>query len=623
MNRNYGWKGTVEELFQQGEERIILLLTDFLEKYDFPVGELQQKSWRDTYRFLLDVFSPCKEQCKDLFIVFEYMLPLEKGRRPDVLLMLKEKVVVLEFKEKAQVLLDDIEQLIGYKEDLRKFHQVTFEKELEVKGYLVPTKTDKSLPSIRGIEILNKAAFIERLNLLGMSFQLEDEVEEWVNSSYQPLPTVTKATLDLFQNGHLPYIKSIEEGAISKTVNFVKKRIHQNVIQDCKKDIIFVSGVPGAGKTLVALKTLYDYNSYQFQTCKRSLAAIYLSGNGPLVNVLQKQLEHIDFNESVGSTYIKGVFEFKREYLNTRNIPSFYTIFFDEAQRAWDEKKMGHYRISEPEGLLQVGEKIYEDKGYVTIVCFIGDGQAIHVGEEQGLSLWQEALRNHHGWRVFIPPAYTEDFIDVHFRGHEELFLDTSIRSSFIDTSRWIEAVLSGDISSAKQELMLMQEKGYRLRLSRNYETCKHYIEKKNEEYQDLTYGLLVSSRAYENQVRRYTHNSRYKSFMKDRDAGNWFLYDSKTWQQGATEFVCQGLELDFPLVCFGGDYYLEHGEWKIDPSIYAKNWQKFSDFSSIVKNIYRVLLSRARKGMVLYIPDEERFTETYEMLIGIGIDEI
>lgn len=623
MNRNYGWKGTIEELFQQGEERLILVLTDFLEKYGFPAGELQQNSWGDTYRFLLAVFSPYKELFKDLFIVFEYMLPLEKGRRPDVFLMLKEKIIVLEFKEKAQVLLDDIEQLIGYQEDLKKFHQATFEMELEVKGYLVPTRTIGNLPSTRGVEIINKAVFIERLNLLRMSFLSEEAVENWVNSSYQPLPTVTQATLDLFQNGHLPYIKSIEEGAISKTVKFVKKRIHQNVIQDHKKDIIFVSGVPGAGKTLVALKTLYDYNSYQFQTCKRSLAAIYLSGNGPLVNVLQKQLEHVDFNESVGSTYIKGVFEFKREYLNTRNIPPFHTIFFDEAQRAWDEKKMGHYRISEPEGLLQVGEKIYQDKGFVTIVCFIGDGQAIHVGEEQGFSLWREALQNHPGWRVFIPPAYTEDFKDVFFREYEQLFLDTSIRSSFIDTSRWIEAVLSGDISSAGQELMMMQEKGYRLRLSRNYETCKHYIEKTTEEYPDLTYGLLVSSRANENQVRTYTNNSHYKSFMKDRDVGNWFLYDSKGWQQGTTEFVCQGLELDFPLVCFGGDYYLEHGEWKIDPSIYAKNRQKFSDFASIVKNIYRVLLSRARKGMVLYIPDEERFNETYEMLIGIGIDEI
>ncbi|MGG3563182.1 DNA/RNA helicase domain-containing protein [Neobacillus rhizosphaerae] len=631
MKRNYGWKGTLVELFQLGSTRLTTQLTQFLEEYDFPVGDLQKASWTDTFDFLQSIFQPQIAHYQELYIVFEYMLPLEKGRRPDILLMLKDRVIILEFKQKGRVSLEDIEQTIGYQEDLKKFHHVTYEKGLKIKGYLVLTEAVQSFEVVRGIEILNRNNFLEKVRISGSVFQRENDVNEWVSSPYQPLPTVTKATLDLFQDGHLPHIKNIEEGAISETVKFIKKRIRANETVGKGKEIIFVSGVPGAGKTLVAIKTLYDYNAYQYKEGNQPLSAIYLSGNGPLVNVLQEQLQDVAFNESVGKTYIKGVFEFKREYLHTRIIPPFHCIFFDEAQRAWDEEKMGRYQMSEPEGLLQVGEKIFNHKGYATIVCFIGDGQTIHVGEEKGIPLWQQALMNHPGWRVYIPPNYAEQFQGTYYRECEQLFLDTSIRSNFIDTSGWIEALLKMDMETARNELVQMQEKGFILRISCDYEACKRFIENKRIDFPDMMYGMLVSSKSYENQVRRYTNNPYYKSFMKDTDAGKWFLHECKTWRQGATEFVCQGLELDFPLVCFGGDYFIHNRNWMIESSVYQRfqlrenerNDKKFSNFPVIIANIYRVLLSRSRRGMVLYIPNEPRFNETYDFFINTGADEL
>jgi DUF2075 family protein len=631
MNKNYGWMGTLTQLFELGPAKLAERITQFLESYDFPVNELHIYSWYDTYQFLQNVFGPHLTEFHDIYLVFEYMLPLEKGRRPDVLLMLKGRVLVLEFKEKQKILMKDIEQTIGYREDLKKFHHVTFDRKLEVEGFLVLTKSYQEMDYVRGMEILTQASFIEKLRLKGTDFLQEMEVVGWLKSSYIPLPTVTKATLDLFQHGHLPNIKSIEEGAIKKSVSFVKKRILLNKEYEKGKDIIFVSGVPGAGKTLVALKTLYDYNAYQYKNNGHALSAIYLSGNGPLVNVLQEQLQSVLFNGSVGKTYIKGVFEFKREYLNTRNVPPFHCIFFDEAQRAWDEEKMGRYRISEPEGLLQVGEKIFNEKGFVTIVCFIGDGQTIHVGEEKGIPLWEQALENHRDWRVYVPPNYSHYFQKLPHRECHELFLDTSIRSNFIDTSAWIEALLKTDWVTAKKELQKMQEKGYILRISRDYEDSKSFIENMKAEYPDMMYGMLVSSKAKEYQVRLYTKNPHYKSFMKDTDAGKWFLYESKTWKQGATEFVCQGLELDFPLVCLGGDYSVQDRDWTIEKSIFdgyqllenEKSDKKFSNFPVIVQNIYRVLLSRARRGMVIYFPNEAWFEETYELFKKMGADEI
>lgn len=136
-----------------------------------------------------------------------------------------------------------------------------------------------------------------------------------------------------------------------------------------------------------------------------------------------------------------------------------------------------------------------------------------------------------------------------------------------------------------------------------------------------MMYGMVVSSKVEDYQVQSVTKTPTYRSYLKDTDAGRWFHHDCKTWLQGATEFVCQGLELDFPLVCFGGDYYVKNGIWVIEVKVHRKNNFKYEDFPTIVKKIYRVLLSRARKGMVLFVPESQQ--ETYEMLLKIGVCEV
>jgi DUF2075 family protein len=628
---NYGWRGTLIDLFSLGKQGLVNELSIFLHDHELEVGDSQIEAWKDCYDFFYSLFSD-KERYSSLILVFEYMLPLEKMKRPDVIILLKDRVIVLEFKRKSKILEQDIEQAILYREGLKNFHYETYDKKLTVEGFLVLTRAEEDLGTYRDIKTLVASNFIETLHIEDAQSLPMDEEDQWLASDYHPIPSMVEATLTLFQEGELPQIKSIQDSDIEQTVTYVKKRIFANQSKEKRKDILFVSGVPGAGKTLVALKTLYDYNAYQYNKYQNGMAAIYLSGNGPLISVLQEQLQDVSFNQSVGKTYIHGVFAFKKEYLKTKKSPPFHAIFFDEAQRAWDQEMMKRYHMSEPEGLLQVGEKIYRDKGSVTIVCFIGDGQAIHFGEEKGLALWVEALKNSPGWRVFVPPNYTKEFQAISSMEVADLHLKTSIRSNFINTSGWIEALLKANLEQCKEELANMKEKGYIIRLSHDYTACKQFIEEQASYNPQSTFGLLVSSKASERDVRRYTSNPGYLKYMKDTEAGKWFLSKSKTWSQGATEFICQGLELDFPLVCFGGDYYINDGSWEIDPATYKQyqrkpnedySAKKFNDFSSIVDNIYRVLLSRARKGMVIYIPKEEKLQQTYDYFKAMGIKEI
>ncbi|WFD09738.1 DNA/RNA helicase domain-containing protein [Tepidibacter hydrothermalis] len=619
-----GGYGSINKFLSKNKKDLVNQLKEFVEYNNFEVDEKQIFAWNDCCNFLEKIFDQLSEKSKNVYLAFEYLLPFEGGRRPDVLLFIKDKIFILEFKNKINYEPSDIEQAIGYREDIKNFHEQTYKNNLEVISYLVLTKKDAKYTEDRGVKILTEDNFLQVISLDMEEAMAEKKVKEWLKSKYEPLPSVIEATLRLFKQGNLPYIKNIQEGELEETIKFIKRLINNNETKDKCKNIVFVSGVPGSGKTLVALKTLYDYNLYKYNTYKEKLSAIYLSGNGPLVSVLQEQLTNVKVNESIGKTYIKEVIKFKKEYLNNRIIPPYNVIMFDEAQRAWDKEQMGRYNISEPEGLLSVGNKIYNEKENINIVCFIGDGQVIHVGEEVGIDLWIEALKKFNDWNVYIPTNYKKEFSSIpNAIEKKELYLDTSIRNNFIDISEFIEAILDGNVNVAKKELDKLKEQGYILRISRNYEACKAFLNKKVKEQSNITYGILLSSKANSIKAKEYLNNRGFSNYIKNSEAGNWFLNESKNLQKGASEFVCQGLEIDYPLVCFTGEYYFYKMKWCIDESTFDENDNKFKDFEAIMQNIYRVLLSRSRKGMILYIPETIILDETYELFKEIGADEI
>ena len=619
--------GTVKDFLSTNKEEVVTSLKKFVQSgLRFEVGHEQIISWEDCYDFLKQQFFDLikiKPDYKKLYIAFEYYLPLEGGRRPDVILFSDEKVIIFEFKRKSDYQYSDIEQTIAYKRDIENYHYQTYEDNWDVLSYLVLTKGSTDYQPVDGISILNKSNFKQQIKNINLKAADEDKVFDWLKSHYRPLPSIIDATLDLFKNGELPQIKNIEEGQIADTVNYLKRLIHVNEIRKQEKNLVLVSGVPGSGKTLAALKVLYDYNEYKLKEYKELLSAIYLSGNGPLVNVLQSMLsKNIGELGKTGKSYVKSVRQYKQQYKGN-NCPIENVIIFDEAQRAWDkEKEKGNE--SEAEIFLKIAEKIYNRQGNVTIIAFIGDGQSIHTGEEKGIELWKEALKKFSDWNLYCPPKYKEVFSDINnLNSNSKLNLDHSIRNHFIDISDWIEAILDGDFNRAQQNLKKMQEKGFVLRITREFKKAKKFVKESGKEDDSITYGLLISSKAEDEQVRKQLDNKYYGSYMKGNEVGNWFMGDNKEFKKAASEFACQGLELDFPIVCFGGDYYFNGDEWVIKNKVWEKNNNKYKDFVQIMQNIYRVLLSRGREGMILYLPEFEILDKTYSALVKSGVRKL
>lgn len=617
-----GIQCVVGEFLDMDKVGFVTRLKRYIESHELPVSPAQLEAWADCFDFLKSQLENLPQMNQAIPILFEYMLPLEKGRRPDVILLLHKKVIVLEFKMKNSYNNRDIEQVIGYREDLRHFQEHTVKNGLDVEGYLVLTSsTSSKVEVVDSVSVLTHTCFESVVKLATASAMGQEEVKNWLESSYYPVPSIVESTQKLFLHGSLPYIKSIAKGDITTAVNGIRGLISEGK-KYARKRIIFLSGVPGAGKTLVGLKTVYDYNAKLYKETSAPIKAVYLSGNGPLVNVLQTQLSTREVNGIEGKAYIKGMLEFKKEYLETDAIPLQEVIVFDEAQRAWDTKKMNK-PYSEAEALLKMADKVYDKYKHVTVLCLIGEGQAIHTGEERGLTLWTDALSKRSDWEVFIPNHYSARFAQIPTcYSQPELYLDTSIRTNFVDISKWIEAVLEVNHIAAAKELKLLRIKGLRIRIMRDFDIIESAMRKMKETYPNRKYGLLVSSKTDNAINRRYTKPTYETSFVKDKNAGKWFMEDCEELKIAASEFLCQGLEIDMPIVMFGGDYLIKDNNWNIDYEVRKKHSSKFEDIETIMKNIYRVLLSRGRQGMILFIPKDKKFDQTYRFFKEIGVPE-
>ncbi|MGY3765460.1 DNA/RNA helicase domain-containing protein [Vagococcus vulneris] len=336
-----------------------------------------------------------------------------------MIILTSRKVIILEFKRKGKIYLEDQKQAIQYKQDISNYHAATSDLDLTVSSYLVFT-LDALQTGNELISILTKETF---------DTFIEDEIKEekemkqllvdkWLQSQYTPLPSIISASKLLFETGELPQIKRIKDGDISETLSAIEQVINSKTLE---KTLVFVNGVPGSGKTLVGLKSVYD------NICK-DINPIFLSGNGPLVNVLQGLLSE---NNNQGRALIRDMHAFKREYQKLDKVSNNQFIVFDEAQRAWDVEKTRSK--SEPEILLTIGDGIAKQHKKVTILCLVGDGQAIHTGEEKGRSLWFDAINKHNDWNVVSSSPINE----INFKHYiqSKLYLSTSIRHNFINVS--------------------------------------------------------------------------------------------------------------------------------------------------------------------------------------------
>jgi len=343
-----------------------------------------------------------------------------------------------------------------------------------------------------------------------------------------------------------------------------------------------------------------------------------LSGNGPLVQVLQ---------DALGSkVFVRDLHQFIKTYaLNKRkSVPSEHVVVFDEAQRAWDEDYMHEkkaIRRSEPSLLLEIGASI--DR-WSTLIGLVGEGQEIHSGEEAGLSQWKDAVVEHgvQKWAVHCSPRVAGEFEGTNVHTHDQLDLTVSLRSRRAkDLHEWVRRLLEGSFALANPLAKRIKDDHFPLYITRSIETARLYARNRYVDEPAKRFGLLASSHA-KNLEALGIHNGFQAT--KVLNVAKWFNADSSddrssnALRSPITEFMCQGLEVDLPIVCWGSDLVFVKDQWRLTP---IKRRYPQQDPKRLLTNAYRVLLTRGRDGLVVFLPPDDFFDGTENVLLASGME--
>ena len=637
-------------------------ITDFIQEDDLNIlGTLaknhgyqtleksQQNAWERQITIL-------KSQLAELtgYIYFEFSIP-RMGKRVDNIVILGDKIFLLEFKiGSEQYDKHAIDQVIDYALDLRNFHEGSHYANLI--PILIAEKAPIFENNFQTIQNLDHAILLNAHNLHEFFKPYDSnslmDVAAWEQSSYKPTPTIIEAAQALYQNHDVAEITRSDAGAknLSDTAGCISNIIEQ-AKQGNKKAICFVTGVPGAGKTLAGLNI-----ANQRLKVAEDEHAVFLSGNGPLVQVLQEALARnraiknkIKKETALKETkaFIQNIHHFRDEYLKNSQAPTEKVVVFDEAQRAWNQhqtrkfmsQKRGRpdFNQSEPEFLIEVMNR-HQD--WCVIVCLIGGGQEINTGEA-GLIAWMQALQvsypdwqGHYSNLIVNQDNYLQDtaiknWLSTTGVEQNHLHLATSVRSFRSEkVSAWVHALL--DMDEQAKSLWKEIQSNYPIVLTRDLQKAKAWV--KAQAKGSERYGLVASSGAR----RLKALGVHVKSEI---NVANWFLnpkYDVRSsyfLEDVATEFDVQGLELDWVCLAWGENFYYQDNQWQYQ-SFKGCKWQNINkeDDKQFTKNAYRVLLTRARQGMVIWIPEgsendntrqKEFYDGTYQYLKSIGINEL
>lgn len=591
------------------------------------ISKSQESVWMNCFKFIAKNLKGLSAVEQEYELVFEYSLPGTVHERPDVFLLTNSKAVSLEFKRKEAPQIDsnkdDVAQAIRYKEWLQNHHKVTRDRTIVVKSYLVCTHRNAVAGSLRGIEILTGDNFCD---VIAGELRGEKQCafsDEWLASSKTEMPDMLQAIKIMYREGRIPYISDVNKNCLSKVLEYI-----DDARKKKKKILILINGVPGAGKTAVGQSIVYEENK------NGEAKAVYLSGNGPLVEVLQYQINQVGNNEHMGENAIQGMKEFKSTFFYRNNkVPEQSILIFDEAQRAWDAEKLGK-GFTEPEGLFRVGERIYEEREYAVLIGLYGNGQVIYTGEEAGLSLWEDALKEHDDWIVIASKDLADKIQGIGKRKivDNDVFLPVSLRADFIDCSKWVEQAICRSNATAKQakaELEELQKTSMRICVTRDFAKVQDRAVEIDADHPEWKYGMLVSNFAEQSVISKAMPG--WNIGYKGRNAvsigsyGPWFAGGCKELNKACSVYGNQGLELDCPIVVFGGGYVRQNGKWVVRGSRYDSDVRKgnYEDPDAIVENNFRVLLTRARKEMILLIPNDPVLDETYQYFIDMGMDTL
>ena len=412
VRARYGWESNFP-VFSETEPRVIRV---DLETFLADVSESQVFAWDDSIPKLQHEVGEVvivDDLAATYTAILEYELPLE-SRRPDVILLVSGAVVVLELKGKAEPDQADLDQAAAYARDLRCYHKHCAER--EVHAVVVPTRAHGYVGTRDGVRICGPDGLHELIQQMQRPWAdgplTADEF--LTRDAYCPLPTLVQAARELFLDGKIRPIHRAHaetQPAIDEIA-----RIAHEAARTHSRHLVLVTGVPGSGKTLVGLSAVHnpalDDLAVERAGGKPPAPAIFLSGNGPLVEVLQYELRDAGGG---GKTFVRDVKNYVKQYLGDKAaVPPQHVIVYDEAQRAWDVEQVAAKHafatpMSEPEAFVEFGERIPE---WCVLVGLIGSGQEIHVGEEAGLGQWRQALAKAgrpEGWTVHAPQRILDE----------------------------------------------------------------------------------------------------------------------------------------------------------------------------------------------------------------------
>lgn len=625
----------------------------------------QIETWKTQITLLKRCASDLIQRCeaaKDWHLILEYELP-RRQKRPDAILLAEDVILVIEFKVGASSHgASSRWQVEDYCLNLRDFHGGSSGRAI------VPVLCSTAAPSVTSSPPISNAcvAPIQVTNaddltrvLLSAYSALHRidgspiDADTWVDAPYRPTLSVIEAAERLYENHDVREISHSYASNLDATTDQLAEIIREAREQN-RRYVCFVTGVPGAGKTLTGLNVVHDPSL----RAEGGPSGIFLSGNGPLVKVVREALvlsqqragrRRQDTAHEV-STFIQNVHQFLRYHReHPTALPHEHVVVFDEAQRAWDQEQMLRKQgvdRSEAAELFDVMDRL---DGWAVIIALVGGGQEIFLGEA-GLEEWGRAVAVRPNWRVMASPEVVSGgasvsghrlFADgvppgIEFRPEPLAHLSVGVRSFRAQRlAEWVDAVLALDTERAQS--LVPDRREFPLVFTRDLEVAKAWLRARNEPGNGQRAGLIATS---EDQRLRAYGLERSSAFRLGYSFEKWFLMppsdtrSSHVLEVAASEFECQGLELDWIGLCWGGDLTpSERGDWEYRKFRGASWNQVRNDVErTYVRNRYRVLLTRARLGMVIWIPpgnlqdstlDPSRFDRIAQLFDAAGVPEL
>ncbi|PQJ72220.1 DUF2075 domain-containing protein [Polaribacter butkevichii] len=654
MKRAY-YSNTISEFLTEDSNSVLGQLS--LNHSNRSLEDLQKNAWVKQIEILKSELTGIRGS-----IYFEFQIP-RMGKRVDNIIIVDDCVFVVEFKVGDNTYGKHAElQVIDYCLDLKNFHEGShFVKLIPVliatNAEWCSTNTEKVIEHYQ-VAKCNKSGIREIIEKFTQYPRDEINIEIWENSIYKPTPTIVEAAQALYKGHKVEEISrhDSEKINLNKTSNYINEVIDNSKLNN-KKSICFITGVPGAGKTLAGLSIANER-----MLANEDEHAVFLSGNGPLVDVLREALardfvltaaesgQRVTKDEAKRktSTFIQNIHHFRDEYIKYNVKPTERVVVFDEAQRAWTNKQVSSFMkrkkgiedfdMSEPEFLIDVMNR---HKDWCTIICLIGGGQEINTGEA-GLEEWVSAFqKNYNDWEIhfsnsivnspnYIKSETQRKWLNRNGISETDLHLAVSVRSFRSEkVSEFVHELLELNLETTKK-LYSDIKNDFPIYITRDIRVAKKWLREESKGTERT--GLIASSGARRLKALGFDVKNEISApywFLNSNDdiRSSYFLEDI------ATEFDIQGLEIDRTCLIWGANFHIDNNEWKYQ-NFKGTKWQNIKQEVSknYLKNTYRVLLTRGRQGMIIFIPEGSEidhtrpkifYDGTYNYLKKIGIVEL